>query len=80
MSAIANRVKQEWSRVAADPTRLAVTLAVVITVVGFAGVLKPLQGHIQRSRMLLTEASGLADTITEITEMSSERASAAISR
>lgn len=66
MSKLTEQVRAFMDRLARDPVHLAATLAVLVVVVGFAGVLRPLQGRIQNSRVVLTEASGLADTVRDI--------------
>ncbi len=66
MSESTDRVRAFFDRLARDPLHLAATLAVLVVIVGFAGVLRPLQGRIESSRGVLTDASGLADTVRDI--------------
>lgn len=66
MSDAKDRLRAGVEELLRDPLRLAVSLAALILVVGFAGVLRPLQGRIDDSRGMLTEASGIAETVRDI--------------
>lgn len=66
MSNARDRLRTRIEEILRDPLRLAVSLAAVVLVVGFGGVLKPLQGRIDDSRGMLTEASGIAETVRDI--------------
>ena len=66
MSQLTERARAFVDRLARDPLHLAATLAVLLVVGGFAGVLRPLQSRIQDNRGVLTDASGLAETVRDI--------------
>ena len=67
------KLTYHWGRVRSDPMRLAISLSVVIVVIGFAGVLRPLQGNIEHSRDLIEEATGLARKVETITELAQQQ-------
>ena len=72
MSSAGDNVRGYIDRMLRDPLRLAVTLAVLFMAVGFAGVLKPLQGRIEGGRTALTETSELAKMLRDISELESQ--------
>lgn len=66
MNQFTERARAFLERLASDRLHLAATLAVLVVVVGFAGVLWPLNGRIENNRVDLTEVSGLAKTVRDI--------------
>jgi len=72
MSRVTDELRGHLDRMLRDPLRLAVTLAVLVLVVGFAGVLKPLKSRIDGGRDTLHATSELAEMLQDIVVLEEE--------